>query len=116
VTTGNNLSDIPDSGLRKILKEVKSSIREAVGDSFKLILFGSRATGRAQPDSDVDLMVILSDDVFSFESEEKVRDAVYDFSLKTSYLFSVIVVSESLARERAGFMVFKTVEEAGITI
>lgn len=115
MTTRKNLSDIPDSGLRKVLKEVKNSIREAVGDSFRLILFGSHATGRARPDSDVDLLVILPDELYVFEVKQKVRHTVYDFWPENDYLFSVIVVSETLMREREGFMFFDSVEKEGIT-
>ena len=111
-----NQPDITDSALRKILKEVKNSIREAIGDSFRLILFGSYATGRAQPDSDVDLLMVLPDELYTFEVEEKACDAVYDFILKTDYLLSVIVVSESLMEERKGFMFFDSVEKEGITL
>ncbi len=111
-----NRPDIADSALKNILKEVKDSIREAIGDRFRLILFGSRATGRAQPDSDVDLLVVLPDELYTFEVKKKARDAVYDFILKSDYLLSVIVVSESLMEERKGFMFFDAVEKEGITL
>lgn len=111
--------DVPgirDDSLKKTLKEIKASIRKIAGDRFRLVLFGSRANGTAQPDSDVDLLVVLPDELDTFDLKEKIRDAVYDFSLKTSYLFSVILVSETLLRERAGFMFFDFVEKEGITI
>lgn len=105
-----------DSALSQILSEMKAALCNVVGGEFRLILFGSRARGEPPPDSDVDLMVILPDETFSIETEEKVRNVVYDFALKTRYLFSVIVVSESLARERTGFQVFGAVEREGMTI
>ena len=107
---------IPDEALADALAQVKDALREAIGEDFRLILYGSRARGDAEPDSDVDLMVILPDDRADSETEGKLRDTVYDFSLRTDYLFSVVVVSESYAREWSGFKVFGAVEREGITI
>ena len=81
-----------------------------------MFLFGSHARGEAGADSDVDLFVILPDETATLQTEDRVRDAVYDFSLKGDYLFSVMVVSESQAREFAGSMVFAEVEREGVPI
>jgi len=43
-----------------ILQEMTSAIVEEV-DPDEIILFGSHAQGRASPDSDVDLLVVLPD-------------------------------------------------------
>jgi len=116
----NNKSDggdtIKDSTLAQHLSRVRESLERGLGSGFKLILFGSHARGEAGRDSDVDLMVILDDKDIDFRLKEKVRDMVYDLTLETDYLFSVIVVSENLVRERAGFQVFAAVEEEGIAI
>jgi predicted nucleotidyltransferase len=109
-------SGLRDDSLKKILEEIKATIRGIVGGDFRLVLFGSRANGKAEQYSDVDLMLILPDKLTTFETEERVRNAVYDFSLKTDYVFSLIIVSETLAEERAGFMVFGAVEKEGIAI
>jgi predicted nucleotidyltransferase len=111
-----DFSKLPDRDLAKILLEIKDALRSVLKNGFQLILFGSWARGSATPDSDVDLMVILPDELETFQIKEKIRNTVYEFSLKTPYLFSLIIVSESLAREKAGFKVFKSVEEEGLVI
>jgi predicted nucleotidyltransferase len=45
---------VPDTLLRSIVAELAPQ---------RIILFGSRARGDAQPDSDIDLLVVLDDDV-----------------------------------------------------
>lgn len=107
---------IADKTLAGVLHEVKDAIGHAVGEDFRLILYGSRARGDAEPDSDVDLMVILPDGQADSATEEKVWDTVYEVSIRTDYLLSVIVVSESYAKEWSGFKVFGAVEREGITI
>ena len=103
-------------GLRSVLDQVKRAVDAASGGRFRMFLFGSHARGEAGADSDVDLLVILPDETVTLQTEDRVRDAVYDFSLKGDYLFSVMVVSESQAREFAGSMVFAEVEREGVPI
>ena len=110
------LKDICGQDLQKALMQVKQAVRRIVGDRFRLFLFGSRARGTADKDSDVDLLVVLPDDLASFSVKEAIRDAVYELSIKTDYLFSVILVSESVMRQNKGFLFFKAVEEEGIEI
>ena len=105
-----------DPELMTILHEVRRAVAGRIGDDFEMILYGSRARGDARPDSDVDLMVILPDDQFDLATKRRVRHAVYDFSLETGYHFSVMVVSEGLVQERAGFKVFGALEREGVMI
>ena len=103
-------------GLRSVLDQVKRAVHAASGGPFRMFLFGSHARGEAGADSDVDLLVLLADEAATLATEDRVRDAIYDFSLKSDYLFSVMVVSESQAREFAGSMVFAEVEREGVPI
>jgi len=46
----------------EILRRAKAALQEAFGDRLRgVILYGSEARGTAEPDSDVDLLVLLSD-------------------------------------------------------
>jgi len=117
------MKKIKDKNLGKILGEINSSLAEFLDRSYgskfgqyKLILFGSRARGEEDEFSDVDLMLILDDKMSNFETKEKIRDIIHDFSLKYPYLFSVMIVSKSLAQKRKGFLVFDSLEKEGITI
>ena len=110
------MKKIKDKDLEKILEEINSSLDEFLNQQYKLILFGSRARGEEEEFSDVDLMVILDDEMSNFETKEKIRDIIHDFSLRYPYLFSVMIVSKSLAQRRKGFLVFDSIEKEGIVI
>ena len=45
-----------DADVRRLVEEI---VAEA--DPLRIILFGSRATGAARPDSDIDLLVVMPD-------------------------------------------------------
>ena len=53
--------------LRLALETVKKDIIDIVGDNVRLIVYGSYARGEEREDSDVDLMVVLSDEKKTFE-------------------------------------------------
>ena len=110
------MKEIKDKNLEKILEDINFSLGEFLNHQYKLILFGSRARGEEGEFSDVDLMVILDDKMSNFETKEKIRDIIHDFSLKYPYLFSVMIVSKSLAQKRRGFLVFDSIQKEGITI
>jgi predicted nucleotidyltransferase len=47
---------------RGALLELKKRLKEKFGSKFKkVILFGSKARGGSEPDSDIDVLIILSD-------------------------------------------------------
>lgn len=105
-----------DKVLEEILNEIKGKLDKILGKNYHMILFGSQARGDQADFSDVDIMIILNDKASNFEAKEKIRDIIYEFSLNTPYLFSILIVPESLARERKGFLVFKAIEEEGVAI
>jgi len=110
------MREIKDKNLKKILEEINSALGKFLNQQYKLILFGSRARGEDEESSDVDLMVILDDEISNFDTKEKIRDIIHDFSLKHPYIFSVLIVSKSLAQKRKGFLVFDSIEKEGFMI
>jgi predicted nucleotidyltransferase len=107
------MGHVQDERLRETLKRVKQALTEAVGPAFRLILFGSRARGDADPDADVDLMVILPDEAYTFANRQAVYDIAAEVSLEHDFLVVPMIVSEHTARGQAGFMVFGAVEREG---
>lgn len=107
---------IRDKRLGRILLEIDSLLGELLEGKYQLILFGSRARGEETEFSDVDLMVILDDEECNFENKEEIREMVHDFSIKYPYLFSVMIVSKSIAQERKGLLVFDSLDKEGIVI
>ena len=60
----------------------------------EIILYGSRARGTPDPDSDMDLLVLTTKEL-PWQDEEEVIDAVYALELETGIIISPIVESRS---------------------
>jgi predicted nucleotidyltransferase len=66
----------------------------AAADPVKVILMGSHAWGTAQPDSDVDLLVIEHDPVAQRQEAVRLRRLLRDFQVP----IDIVVVGQSFAQ------------------
>lgn len=87
-----------------------------IGERFaadRVVLFGSQAQGAAQPDSDVDILVILAHDGKGWKKAAEIRDA-----LPPPFPADVLVRSpEEIERRLAlGDDFFRTILEKGETL
>ena len=71
---------------------IRRSIRK-IDPNAEVILFGSRARGDEQNDSDWDIL-ILTDYPVDLQIERKFRDTLYDLELETGESFSVFAYSK----------------------
>jgi predicted nucleotidyltransferase len=62
-----------------------------------VVLFGSRARGDAGPESDLDLMIILSDD--TLPQREQLHALVFDVLLESGVYLSTQILSAELFRQ-----------------
>jgi predicted nucleotidyltransferase len=77
------------------LEEFLHKVRAALGNNLVgAKLFGSKATGRDQPDSDIDVLVVV--DQSSVETEDKVLDIAFDVNLKNDVYISPRVIDRSI--------------------
>jgi predicted nucleotidyltransferase len=74
-----------------ILRRLKARIAERLPLN-RLVLFGSRARGDNEPDSDVDVLVVLDGRV-SRESEEYVRTCAWELSYENGVVIFPLVVA-----------------------
>src|SRR5947209_2225413 len=64
---------------RKIAKELAEKLREAATRSVKrIILYGSRATGKATDESDYDFLIVEADPVSKRDEMKRLRQALSD--------------------------------------
>ena len=60
-----------------IINEVRTIIRAHLGDGVQVVLFGSQATGRALPQSDIDIGIQSTDALpIAHETMGRIRDTV----------------------------------------
>ncbi len=78
---------------KKIIKKTVQIIRKHLR-SAKIILYGSRARGKARHDSDYDIIVITNRRISNI-TEERIRNKIYEISIKNDTLISAIFVSKS---------------------
>jgi predicted nucleotidyltransferase len=85
---------LTDEEVRAALAVLKKRLQPLLGDALaKLVLYGSRARGDADPDSDVDVAIIVrgSDGTV----RDRILNAVADVELETLVPLSTIVFAEA---------------------
>lgn len=99
-----------------ILKELRRRLEALYGDRLaKVILFGSQARGDAQPDSDIDVMLVLKGPVSHDIESAKVVPITAELSLEHDVLISTIYMSaERYAKEGSSLLL--NVREEGIAV
>ena len=72
---------------KEIVEKAKESIRSIEPDA-EIILFGSEARGDARPDSDIDLLVLLSGDKKSIDREMEICGQMMLLEIQTGIYVS----------------------------
>jgi len=98
-----------DGQLSRLLSTLTEELHRQLGsDLWLLLLYGSRARGEAQPDSDVDLFVVLRR--ASEAAQEKVRQVAYEVMWEAdfAYVFSLYLTDvqhyETLEQRGSSFL------------
>ena len=66
-----------------MLNHIKDRLEDAYGDRLQgIILYGSEARGEAEPDSDIDLLVLLSGPIELWNDIRTNVDSLYDLQLE----------------------------------
>ena len=82
--------------LQPILKSLKQDLLELYGDRLvHLTLFGSQARGDQEPDSDIDILVVLQSPVNPGEEIKRTGKIVADLSLKYDVVISCLFMDET---------------------
>ena len=88
--------------LDEALQELKRELQALYGDRLKgLYLFGSHARGEAEPDSDVDVAVVLDDYDSVWEEIHRMSDIAARLSLEADVLLMETPFRSSEWEERA---------------
>jgi predicted nucleotidyltransferase len=77
-----------------ILKEMKEELQLLLGDNFsKMVLFGSRARGDWEEESDTDIALIVKD--VTNQTRNSIYEKVAEIELKYDFPVSLLIVPES---------------------
>jgi len=83
-----------DSRYNKIVWDIKKKILE-VNPSAEIYLYGSRARGEAQKESDWDILILLNEDNFHRKDEKLFRDNLFELELNYEEIVSIIAFSKN---------------------
>jgi predicted nucleotidyltransferase len=111
--TLQNLSDTE----RGLVVDLRRRIGAEFPDiGFRMTVFGSRARGDAERDSDMDVLIEVDVDHISFADKQRLRRIATDVSIASGIIVSLLVVDQGILAERGDFSVFKNVREEGIAV
>ncbi|HUT04069.1 MAG TPA: nucleotidyltransferase domain-containing protein [bacterium] len=97
------------------LAAFEAAIRERLGERLKqMILYGSRARGDNDPDSDYDILLVV--DEVTREVNRIIDDVAGDCFCEYSRLFPAIAVSEKEFQERLYCPLFMNVRREGLVL
>lgn len=83
------------SKVNPLLQELHQSLKDLYSDRLiYLILYGSQATGTANPDSDLDIMVVLKGQISVYEEIIRMGEITTELTIKYNELISVFPISE----------------------
>jgi len=100
----------------KVALRVKRFLRDTYGNSVRqVILYGSYARGAANPDSDLDLLVVVDDSLKPFEVRKALDDMIFELLVEEHELVSVIVLPESFFKNYNSPFVLN-VKDEGISL
>lgn len=103
---------------RDLILEIKRRLSSDLADHVKrLIVFGSRATGKASEDSDLDVIALVDEKSPKIEKhlEDIVYQVMWDHDFKPIISLKVISESHFYNALKRGFSFYRHVEKEGIS-
>lgn len=81
------------SEISAVLNEIKAAIQQMYGPRFEqMILYGSYARGDEEPESDLDILLVLRNVEDPLEAREQLSPLLWKLALEHQMVFSVLPV------------------------
>ena len=107
---------IRDSDLALAREFVRRLTVQAGEQVSHVTLYGSRARGDADDESDLDLFVTVKGDELRKEVEKQALGIACDMTLESGILVSVLVADQAFLHRHQGFAFLEAIEEEGIPL
>jgi predicted nucleotidyltransferase len=99
----------------EILKEIKKVVLE-VDSEAKVILFGSRARGDFNDESDWDVLILVDKEETDFTFKRKLRNALLRTQLRFGEAISTIIRNRSFWNELKATPFYREVQKDGVAL
>ena len=97
---------------RAILKRFKAEVEKVLADRLdRVVLFGSRSRGDAEPDSDFDLLVTVRS--LQKTDRKRVFDVAADLSLEYGTVLAVLLLPATDFTEDRYFYLYENIQREG---
>lgn len=101
---------------KNIAEKIKEKVKEK-DPTAKIILYGSRARGNYNTDSDWDILILVDKENVSLQLEQEYRHHLIDLELEIGEPISVTVHSEKKWKsEYSVTPLYKSIEEDGVML
>jgi DNA polymerase sigma len=103
--------------LTEILAKLRTYLEQEYRDRLvQILLFGSQARGDAEPDSDIDVMVVLNDLDDACTEIDRTSPILVALCLDYAVLVSCVFVAEEQFQRKKDTYFFRNVHQQGISI
>jgi len=97
---------------KSLLSTVRKKIRD-IDPEARIILFGSRARGDSNPNSDWDFLILTRKEV-NQDLKNKISDSLFEAELETDYVMTGIVQNLDFWNNISDTPIFKNISRDGI--
>lgn len=105
-----------DDRLKTILAELRSLLETQYGERLvRIVLFGSQARGEAEPESDIDVLVVLKGEVSPAEEIARTSEILANLSLQFNEVISCVFMDEERFIHRNGPLL-RNIRREGMTV
>ncbi len=111
--TITDLSEHEQRALSDLRREIARKLPEL---GFRMTVFGSRARGDAEADSDMDVLLEIETDWLAFPDKRRLRQIASEISLASGIIVSLLVVDRHIMKERGDFSLFENIRDEGIAV